>query len=206
MHPEEIEDIVNEIISIKHDPFSRSSDISVASLSSILADAIGAQAKKLSTTTTKEDEGRVSPIVAAAREWTLNPTADRYKSLKCGNADDITVVVSVVVVPAHQSCCSHDSEQLQHWEEDKGMFFPSSSSTFFFLLYVLMIVQQLTNHSSSFPLFSIGLPLPGSDTDNNNNNNMALVSRVYSICSPLHAKCEDSHFLTPQVIGIADGT
>ncbi len=198
LHPEEIEDIVNEIISIKHDPFSRSSDISVASLSSILADAIGAQAKKFSTTV--EDEGRVSPIVAAAREWTLNPTADRYKSLKCGNADDITVVVSVVVVPAHQSCCSHDSEQLQHWEEDKGMF---SHRPLLILLPLLRFFHdRTTNHSSSFP---IGLPLPGSDTDNNNNNNMALVSRVYSICSPLHAKCEDSHFLTPQVIGIADG-
>ncbi len=132
LHPEEIEDIVNEIISIKHDPFSRSPDISVASLSSILADAIGAQAKKFSTTTTVQDEGRVSPIVAAAREWTLNPTADRYKSLKCENADDITVVVSVVVVPAHQSCF-HNSEQLQHWEEDKGILF----LFFFFLFYVL---------------------------------------------------------------------
>ncbi len=121
LHPEEIEDIVNEIISIKHDPFSRSS-ISVASLSSILADAIGAQAKKFSTTV--EDEGRVSPIVEAAREWTRNPTADRYKSLKCGNADDITVVVSVVVVPSHQlSCCSQDSEQRQQqvWKADKGI-------------------------------------------------------------------------------------
>ncbi len=68
------------------------------------------------------------------------------------------------------------------------------------------MIVQLTNHSSSFLLFSTGLPLPRSDTDNdNNNNNMALVSRVYSICSPTHAKCEDSHFLTPQVIGIADG-
>ncbi len=95
--PEEIRSIVNEIVE---------TDLSLSSTQS-LANAIGIKAREMMEQVTAEGQPlRISPFVQAIRDCSsVDPKAKKLDYWVGGKADDVTVVVSVVV-PIHGSGCS----------------------------------------------------------------------------------------------------